>query len=237
MDKFYLTLLIFLCTSCATKYLLPGNRFMTPETNGGALKGQVELQQTSATQLALNIPENEVEGVVYETIARSGFMYSNSFFDSLDLYWSHVASANSLLGGKLQVLGGSKASKAVGHKLALAAGFGANEHESDDGAVEFKLGGNELYLLYGYRFTDIILVYSSLSRALYQFDGIYQGSIPALQGLRPKIKTSITGANGGVELSFGPFVGKLEATYQELSSTDTKKLAQFHYGWTLGYSW
>ena len=237
MDKFCLILILFLSTSCATKYLVPGNRFITPETNGGAFKGQFEIQQTSANQLALNIPQSRVEGVVYGIIPRTGFMYSNSFFESFDLYWSHVASANSLVGGKLQIIGGSKATKSAGHKMSLAAAIGSNEHESDDGAVEFKLGGNEYLIIYGFRFNETVMVYSSLVRSVYNFNGTYQGSNPALRGLEPKVETVSTAINAGGEVSFGPFVGKLEGTYQELDSSGTKKLTQFLFGWTLGYSW
>lgn len=210
---------------------------MTPETNGGAFKGQFEIQQTSANQLALSIPQSTVEGVVYGTVPRTGFMYSNSFFEAFDLYWSHIASANSLLGGKLQIIGGSKATKSAGHKMSLAAAIGSNEHESEDGAVEFKLGGNEYLVIYGYRFNETIMIYSHLARSVYTFDGTYQGSNPALRGLEPKVKTTSTALSGGGEVSFGPFMGKLEGTYQMLESSGTEKLTHFLFGWTLGYSW
>lgn len=230
--------LIFLLTSCATKYIVPGNRFMTPETNGGMFKGQVELQQATANQLTINTANNRVdEGVLYQTVSRTGFMYATSFFDNFDLFWSHVGGGNSLLGAKFQIIGDPKAQKSQGHRLSLSAGFGGNEHETDDSAVEFKLEGSEFGLLYGYRLNEMVLPYLSLFKSKYTFTGKINGGRAELRGLQPRIDTNILALNGGLEFTVKSIVAKVEGSYQQLESTDTKERTQLIFGWTVGYAW
>jgi hypothetical protein len=55
-----------------------------------------------------------------------------------------------MLGGKLQIMGGSRSSNSAGHKLSLALALGGNEHETDDESIEFELSGREFLVLYGY---------------------------------------------------------------------------------------
>lgn len=236
MVKVYLTFMLLL-TSCATKYIVPGNRFITPETNGGALKGQIEIQQTKANQVTIDASQGNISnGVNYSTVARTAFLFSESFFDAFDLFWSHIGSANSLIGAKLQVMGGSKAAKAAGHKLAFAAAIGANEHEPEDKSIEFKLAGNDLIAIYGYRFSEFLLPYISLSSARYDFSGTIKKH-PTLAGQKPHFVTNILSLSPGLEVDYGPVVAKLEATYQQLETTDTKQKTNFILGWSLGYSW
>lgn len=235
MLKVYLTFLLLL-SSCATKYIVPGNRFITPETNGGALKGQVEIQQTDANQVTIDASTGSLKGVNYNTVTRTGFMFSESFFDAFDLFWTHIGSANSLIGAKIQLMGGSKAARAEGHKLAFAAAIGSNEHEPEDKSIEFKLTGRDLLVIYGYRFSEFLLPYISLSSALYDFSGTIKKD-PTLAGQKPHFETSILSLSPGLEVDYGPVVAKLEATYQQLETTDTKEKTNFIFGWSLGYSW
>lgn len=235
--RYFLLLCLYLLAGCATKYIVPGNRFITPETQGGAFRGQFEFQQTGANQLTVDTGSGTVdEGVLYEDVSRAGFLYSNSFFEQFDIFWSHTGSANSMLGGKLQVMGGSRTSNSAGHKLALALAFGGNEHETEDESVEFELSGREFLVLYGYRINESVLPYASLSYATYEFDGTIQASGP-LNGLRPQNTTTSTAFNGGLEFSIDAFFAKLEATYQQLQTTDTKDKIGFRIGYALGFSW
>ena len=238
MMRFFPLFFLFLTWGCATKYLLPGNRFLTPESQGGAFRGQFEIQKTNANEVSIDTTQNTVDrGVLYSTITRTGFLYSNSFFEQFDLYWSHVASANSMLGGKFQFLGGSRTSNSVGHKMSLAAAFGSNEHETDDGVVEFKLGGQEFLLLYGYRFMESIMAYSTLSQASYNFSGKIHSSNASLNSQRPNIDSRIISASGGLEVGVNPVFAKLEFTYQSINTDKTKAYTNFITGLSLGLSW
>ncbi len=85
----HLLLIYFLLTfgGCATQYILPGNRFATPETQGGFLNNQFEFQQTPGNQLTADLSQGSVEdGVLTQQISRSGFAYATSLFDSFDFF-------------------------------------------------------------------------------------------------------------------------------------------------------
>lgn len=233
--RFLFILYLLLLGGCATKYILPGNRFITPESQGQAYRGQVEVQKTTANQVGVNYQGTTLEGVTYTDTARTGFLFSNSFFNQFDAIWSHTASGNSMFGGKFQFAGGSRTSKESGHKLSLAALIGSNDYEVDDRSLEFTLGGQEYMLLYGYRFTEQLLLYSSLSQANYTFDGhIKKGS---LNGQRPKIDSRVMSLSGGFEGSIDPIFAKLEFTYQTIASKSTRAYTHYITGLSIGYQW
>lgn len=236
--KFSFWILLFFLGGCATKYIIPGNRFITPETQGGALKGAFEFQQTRATQLTIDTSNGSVkDGVLYADTTRSGFQFSESFFDNFDFMWSHTGSANSMLGGKFQIAGDSRAAKSSGHRFSVAALFGNNEHETDDESVKFELGGKEFLILYGYRLSESILPYATLSLASYDFKGKVHSSDPMLNGAEPNLTTKARSLSSGIEFSMNAFFAKVEATYQKLATTDTKDRDRFMFGYSVGYSW
>lgn len=218
--------------------MLPGNRFLTPESQGEAFRGQFEIQKTTGNELSIDTRNNSVdEGVLYAEVPRTGFLFSNSLFNQLDLFWSHTAGANSMLGVKFQFLGGSRVSKALGHKMALAAAIGSNEHETDDGVVEFTLGGQEYLLLYGYRFIEEVMVYSSLSQAAYNFEGKITSSNTQLNGQEPSFKHKVYSLSGGLEANVNPVFAKLEFTYQSIDTDNTKAYTHFITGLSVGLAW
>jgi hypothetical protein len=235
--KLFLYFGLFIFSGCATKYLVPGNRFMTPETQGGVFNGQAEMHFTSANQMVIDVSTGTADqGVMYESMPRTGFLMATSFLDELDLFWSHTGAANSMLGAKFQFMGGSKSGRETGHKMALAAAFGGNEHITDaDPEIQFTLSGQELMLLYGYRFTENFLVYLNASHANYAFDG--KITTGPLAGLRPSMKTQVLAGYAGLELTYGRVLAKLECGYQQLASSNTQPFTALHYGYSLGFSW
>jgi hypothetical protein len=93
MMKYLFLIPIFFIYGCATKYIIAGNRFITPETQGGALRGTLEVQKTGASQLTVNVNQSSnVEGTVIQTTSRNGFLYNTSFFEQFDFVWSHTGS-------------------------------------------------------------------------------------------------------------------------------------------------
>jgi hypothetical protein len=222
--------------SCATRYVLPGNRFMTPETNGGFLRGQVELQQTNANQLRAKTAQGTVnQGVAYSDLARTSYLVSSSFFEQVDLFWAHTGAANSLAGVKVQLLGTPRVNNGIGHKLALSAALGENAHEPEDKSIDFTLGGREFGLLYGYRINPTLLPYSSLMYSSYNFEGDIKKGANA--GLKPEYGTTILAANLGLQIDFQLLFGKLECTYQKLATDNTKDRGRFIFGYSIGLSW
>ena len=230
--------LLFILSGCATKYILAGNRFITPESQGGALRGQIEVQKTAATQLQVNIDQtNHVDGAVISEIARTGFLLNTSFFEQFDFVWSHTGSANSLLGGKFQFIGSSRTTPEAGHKFSLGALFGGNNYETDDKSVEFTLTGKEYLAIYGYRFKEWILLYGTFSYSEYLFKGIIHSSNPVLNGQRPRLNTRMTAVYAGLEFTYQAVFFKVESGYQELATTNTKDFSHTVTGISLGYAW
>jgi hypothetical protein len=228
---------MFFQVGCATKYILPGNRFMTPESQGGAFNSQIEIQQAKANKLSADLSNSSVKnGVDYEDLTRLGVLLSTSLLDQIDVFWSHVGGGNSLLGVKYQFLGASRTGNGTGQKMAISAAFGSNEHETEDETpeVKFKLGGKEFQILYGYRFDEMFLVYSNFSYATYTFESSINST--ALSGLKPEYESTLKSLLTGVEFSLLPFSAKVEAGYQLITTTDTKNYSHFLFGYSLGYS-
>lgn len=224
--------------SCATKYVVPANRFITPESQGGALRGQFEIQNTQAHKLTIDTSQGTTdEGVTYEQIPRTGYLLSSSLFENLDLIWSHTGAANSMLGAKLQFLGGSRTANATGHKMAIAGLFGGNKHETEDKSVEFTLGGQELLLLYGYRISENFFPYTSFSYSKYHFEGKISSAGSPVNGAEPSIDTSIKALNGGVEFNYEFLFAKIECSYQQIATTDTKEKTGLLVGYSFGLNW
>ncbi len=237
--RFALLLTLLLQVGCATKYIIPGNRFITPESQGGVFRGQFEIQKASANQLSAVADESGVDnGVEIDVVDRTGFLASTSFLEPVDVIWSHTGGGNSLLGIKYQIMGASRSAKGTGEKFAITAAFGGNEHEVEgENGIEFELTAKEYTALYGYRFSEMLLSYPSMSYAKYSFSGEINSSDSVIDGLKPKYDTRSIGLNLGGEVDLGNFFGKLECSYQKLKTTDTKEIAQFIFGYSAGYSW
>jgi hypothetical protein len=233
-------MLIILITlgGCATRYMVPTNRFITPESQGGVLRGQFELQYTQAHELSMaSFWGRTDDGVLYNEVSRTGYMLSTSLFNAFDFIWSHTASSNSMVGGKVQFVGGSRTEKAAGHKLALAALVGANDHVLIDESVSFRLEGKEVLLIYGYRINEIVMPYMSLAKSDYNFDATLKSPWPTINGQTPSFKTSIISANLGTDLSIDAFFGKIELSYQQVDTNNTKELTALNFGVSAGVNW
>ncbi len=234
-----LLIIYFLLTlgGCATQYILPGNRFATPETQGGFLNNQFEFQQTPGNQLTADLSQGSVEdGVLTQQISRSGFAYATSLFDSFDFFWTHTGASLSLFGAKFQFLGGSKSSKATGNKMALSVATGGNSHEIEGSTqVKFELQGTEAQLLYGYRFSELVMLYSNLSYSSYNFNGEVISTDITINGLKPSYDTKIYAFYQGLEFDLWSFFGKVECGYQQIQTSNTKDEAHFIYGYSMGF--
>jgi hypothetical protein len=223
---------------CATKYLVPTNRFMTPESQGGLFNGQVELQNTQAHQLTIITDNGNVDqGVIYSSIPRSGYMLSTSFADAVDFIWSHVGGGNSLGGAKIQFLGTSRTGKGAGHKLGAVVLFGGNDYETDDKSVVFQLDAQELMLIYGYRISDNFLPYMSIGRSTYKFSGVISSTDANLNGKEPNLQTYVNSLNSGLELDWESILGKAEFSYQQIDTSQTSKKTSMSFGFSIGFNW
>lgn len=237
MLRSFIFLFSLALTSCATRYVVPTNRFITPESQGQAFRGQAEVQSTTGIDMTIDTKSASVDkGVMYSEISRTGYQASFSFFESIDFVWAHLGGGNSMAGAKFQFVGSSRTSPGDGHKAAAVVLFGGNEHEPDDESIEFELGGQEVNLVYGYRFSPMLLPYVNFNYSRYDFSGtIKKPSI--LSGLQPKLRTNMRGLSTGIELTYMAFLAKAECTYQQLETTDTKNKSVFSTGFSIGFNW
>lgn len=232
-------LVLFICTSCATKYVLPGNRFLSPESAGGSLRPQVEIQQNGSKLVTVDVTGGRNDNrLQYTDKTRTGFFFGMSLVEQLDFIWYQTASSVGFIGGRFQLYGGSKASKAVGHKLAITAAFGGNEHELDssDPKVKFTMGGQDYSIIHGYRFTENIMIFESISRTRITYDGSLKSGDPTFNGLQVGYRNILYGLFGGLEFNYNAFTAKLECGYQIIESTHTRNKEGILFGYALGYS-
>lgn len=231
MSVFKALLALLFLSGCADKYLVPGNRFITPESQGGFLHSQFEVQNTSGTQYSLISTNGVIDrNLSASTISRTGYMFSTALLEKLDFFWSHTGGSVSLLNLKYQFIGGSRSSKATGHKLAATAGMGGNDNKVDN--IDLSLKGQELSLIYGYRFVDWFMMYTSLFNSTYTFSA----TVPGTTGSGSFV-SKVWGLYGGTEISFGSFFGKAEVGYQKISTGVTHDQTNILAGYSFGLSW
>lgn len=233
MKNVPLLFLSLFVTSCATRFILPSQRFLSPEVQGGGFKSSIEMHQTTAHHVKLVGDDEGINGVQYDELTRTGYQFSTGLFDQFDLVWSHVGSANSLIGGKFQALGGDRSGS--GTKLSFAYLVGGNKHETDNKDVKFTLNAQEFWALYGLRLNPFFMPYASLGYGKYNYKaqikkGYYQGE-------RPRIKTDLYFLMVGGELNFEGFIFKLETGTQLLESSKTKDKWAYRTGFSVGYGW
>ena len=239
VSPLFILCLLFISTGCATKYVLPGNRFISPESVGGNFKVQAELQQTSAKLASIDVTGGSTNNkLIYSDKHRMGYFFGTSLMEQVDFIWYQTGGSVSFLGGRFQIMGGSKASKATGHKIAVTAALGGNEHEIDSGdpKIEFKMAGQDFSVIHGYRFSENFLLYDSLSFTKINFDGDLKSNNPQFNGLEVNYNTKLIGLFLGTELSYGPVMAKLEAGYQLIQSNHTPDREGYRFGYSVGYN-
>jgi hypothetical protein len=231
-------IILMLLGGCATRYVVPTNRFITPETQGGFFRGQFEVQYTQGQEFIPKLNTGNLKaGADKRRIPRTGLLLSNSFADSFDLIWSHMGGSTSMIGGKVQFLGGSRSSNTTGNKLGLAFLLGGNEHQTPYKTEVRTLNSQEILVLYGYRLDAIFMPYASLSMATYKYQSELSFPSPELFGKTFKSTTAIKGLNIGTEADWQVFFVKLELSYQQMTTSNTSKETVFSYGFSGGLNW
>lgn len=234
MDKLILVLFSFLIVSCATRFILPAQRFLGPEVQGGGLRSSIEMSTSNAHLGKLQGTFDGIKGVSYEEIQRTGYHFATGLFDSFDFIWSHIASGNSLVGAKFQALGSPRGA-GDGAKLSFAYFVGGNEHEPSEKDIQFKLNAQEFWAIYGYRLNPMFMPYVSAGFSKYNYKA--QVKTGDFQGEKPRIRSDIYSLMLGGELNFEAIFLRLETGMQLLESTKTKDKWTHRTGLSLGYSW
>ncbi len=167
--KYVLSLFLMLSlSSCAISYVMPDNRFESPETRakkggaylkaGAGLGKDVELTP-DFSQIAINTER--------PIITRSGFVTAGgayAFDERFDLGASYVSDLGFMLKGKYQILGTGKEEKDFKLALSLHVGGGSETKEESSNTftkaeLDNKFVGGDLIL--GYRINSTVLPYTS----------------------------------------------------------------------------
>lgn len=234
MKTLLLLITTLILSGCATRFILPSQRFLSPEVQGGGFKSSIELQKTTAHLARLKGNNDGINGLAYDEISRTAYQFSTGLFDQFDIIWSHIGSANSLIGGKFQFIGSAKGG-GDGHKLSFAYLVGGNRHESDKKDIEFRLNAQEYWGIYGYRLNPFFMPYFSFGLGQYKYRGHVKKGFYA--GERPRIKSDVYMSSLGLEINYQSVFFRLESGFQLIESTKTNDKWAMRTGFGLGYSW
>lgn len=154
---------------CASKFYIPGNRFLIPENSGGTWKGEFRTGGVGVTQVQVadditSSSPDTTPKLVENSSAALGF--NLGLFSRLDLYGNAVAGGPSFAGLKLQLLGDQNSSaKANNFSLAIAgaAALGSETLDAESSGIKgqskLKFSGSQVLALMGYRLADDLLFY------------------------------------------------------------------------------
>jgi len=229
----FLFAILVLSTGCATKFRFPTNRMISPESVGGSYNGEMELGQQGQAEGKIDVSKPSPYPILLEQRSAMSFFGALSLVDTLDFYWSHTASAPSMVGGRWQLLGGSQLTGGAGHSLALTGAFGGNEHEIEGPTnVEFKLSATDFSLIHGYWFSPQWQIFETLAYTNYTVTGDLTGA--EVGKIDDEVK-QLTGAIG-MALIFKPGKFKFEAAYSSLDWSNSKDKSFISYAVSLGFN-
>ncbi len=224
---------IFLLSSCANRYMIAGNRFVSPETLGKRYSFQVGTIAGDGTNVYLDAKDGKEDNPVsYESLPRFKYMLEGGLGQKFDYYFSQTSGSLGMHNLKWQFLGNPKKSRSHGNKMALSVGYGTGKNKIDDDPdVEFSLNANDISLIHGYRWYRGILFYESLSYTKYGFSSELTSKDQTLDGLSINNSTTVIGLHGGIELAWKHISIKGELGYQKLSTSNTETKTVFNVGY------
>jgi hypothetical protein len=210
---------------------MPLNRMMTPETVGGAMNTEFELSSQQQLEGKVDVSQSEPYPFDFSSQAAMGYYAALSLLDSIDITWSHTASAPSLVGFKWQFMGGSLQQAGAGNSMAISAAFGGNEHEIDGNPkVEFKAAATDFAVLHGYWLTPYWQIFESIGYARYSYTGELTGSTSGDFGE----DGTLMNAAAGTAFVFRPYKLKFEAAYTQADWSESGKKTYLAFAFGLG---
>ena len=157
---------------------------------------------------------------------------------SVDLFVRVPEESSSLIGLKVQLMGGNTQDAALGHKLAFTIGMGS-ERDSFDSTFEIELKSDvtDYSLVHGYRFHPNFLLYEGISISNYSFEGRVVGTTGLDSDQIDYEARNILGAHIGAVLGGHSFQLKAEWGAQKIEWTHTESKLFQHFGLALAASW
>lgn len=190
MKNIFGLLICLLLSSCSTvlKYQMNNEKFLTPETKGKFLKGDLGIGYQVVHKVYLveafdpivfNLPATTIDLNTIAVSSAFDLPFELGLFENLDFY-----TLDSKYGIKFQFLGESELAKSTGYKGAIALAYGYDHPDSSDQnyisssqttrtySTDLKVKSVEASLIIGKRFSPEHLLYSTLFYDYYAYNGV-----------------------------------------------------------------
>lgn len=236
MNRFYIFILVLLFSSCAQRLKVPINRMISPEVIGKGM--EVQYDQIGFSSGILNLAEGQDSSLLFSQVNERALHLGIGLVDKLDIFVNIPKESSSRVGLKIQLLGAPEKVRSAGNKLALILATGSS---TDIYTVDYKINiASELKdyaLIHGYRFSENLLVYESLSITNYEFHGTIVGNNDLNFN---KIKYY---ANNTIGLAIGAVLGppslkaKAELAMQRIFWSHTEAKNAYSLGYSLTATW
>jgi hypothetical protein len=171
MSKILLTSLFLSLCSCASKFFVPGNRFLSSESSGKFLHGDVKSGGIGVTSVQMADDITLASPDLTPKLEKNSaglFALQLGLFSGLDIYANMPFGGPLFTGGKIQLTGDTfREAKAGNFSLSIAGGAAtgtlSQSAEADDIKSESKIKfqGYEAMVIAGLRVTDWTLFYVS----------------------------------------------------------------------------
>lgn len=236
MKSVQVFILIIFSISCAQRIKVPINRMISPEVVGGGL--EVQYDQVGFSNGILNLAQGQDSPLIMSIVSERALHLGIGVVDKLDIFINIPKESSSRAGIKVQLLGASEKARSSGNKLALLLATGSS---TDLYTVDYKINIStslkDYSLIHGYRFSENLLLYESISLTNYEFNGTISGNNDLNFNKINYSASSILGVAVGVV--FGPpslkIKGELATQRVEWSHTEAK--TSYSLGYSLTATW
>ncbi|MCT4643295.1 MAG: hypothetical protein N4A33_13470 [Bacteriovoracaceae bacterium] len=240
MRKVFVFLVCIFLVGCAQRMKLPINRGVSPEVIGVGAGLSMGSSGVAHSSLDIDSTTNDLSGSVSTSVVReSGYDIQLGVARQFEAFAKFMSETPTLYGVKVQFWGLPKKEKQAGHKMTFTFASGSSTDQYDDSGIEIELASKvqDYSFIYGYRFDEKHLVYSSLSITDYRFKGKIKNPPLAFTTSRfsytaKSIKTLAVG-------SFHDFsvIGmNLEVALQKLKFTNSSEKTNFSFLYGLNFS-
>lgn len=253
--------LSLLSSACASKFYVPGNRFLSPESGGKFMRGDIKTGGVGVTsvQVADDITLQNPDTAPKLEKNSAGLIGTQlGIVNRLDLYATMPLGGPLFAGAKVQLLGDSfQDAKKGNFSLSLAGGVatgtqtqtvgvsaGANNSTSYESKTKFS--GYEALLIAGYRVSDWTLFYLSpfythidAKVTLQQTSGTGVTTVNATPQGAGDMKGATLGLRLGKHFFVNGEVSLTETTWEQKEPVEVKadKFSNVAVGFALGGAW
>lgn len=230
--KLSLFFTLFIVVSCTQRLKVPINRMASPEVIGGG--AELEFQRIGFSQARLDFNGGRTDNPLKMTgvVSNRVLHMAAGVSQNVDVFVKVPQESSSLLGIKVQLVGTSSKFRNNTHQFAFTLATGS-ERDSFEGPFEIDLKSDvkDYSLIYGYRFNEYFLAYTSVSLSDYKFRGDIKDSGGTLLDDSINYRAqNILGAQAGVDFGFPGFSLKYEFAIQKIRWTNSEEKVLYSNG-------